>query len=165
MLYGQDSTDQILREFPAWAEAQVEDAMTRLNPGDHDELDYHVERRMAEDLATTALVEVARLAKDPGFSGEGETRVVAWSLSDGEFVRYRATRYGVVRYVELGAGSRTSGFVLRAENEPPETPLPITSVRIGPSPYAERGKASVQGLLKKYGCDHVELKLSKSQVR
>ncbi|MGN8245776.1 hypothetical protein ACTHAM_002901 [Cellulomonas soli] len=160
VLYGQENIDKVLAEFPSWAQGYVADA----GVGVEEEYDYEAERQAAEARVITALLEIGRLAKDGGFAAESEVRVVARSLWGEDFVQYRASRYGVVRYVELGAVPRTSGFVVRAKNDPPATPLPIVSVMIGPSPYAERGKESVRQLLRKNGLD-IEPTISASQVR
>lgn len=162
VLYGQEGLRHALADFHTWAQSTEDVTVT----SDTSAEDFFVESQIARDTVTGALSDLAQLIKDGGFSTEAEVRLVARPLTESSFVKYRGSRYGVVRYVELVAGNSVQGFVVRRETERESwARLPITSVTIGPSPFAERGRDSVVHLLKSNGYPHVDVLISDVKVR
>lgn len=160
VVYGQQQFADAMAEFLPWAEALVGNAYSE------EPLDDYSPRQEVEDTATTALSALTRLAKDAGFATENEVRVVSTAMASGRYVQSRPSRYGVVRYVELAAGDQDRGFVVRDEEKKGSWErLPITSVTIGPSPFADRGVQSVRRLLKENGYGDVRVEVSECQMR
>lgn len=160
VVYGAAEFGEAMDDFYPWADALVRDVPTE---GDRDE--YEAERQSAESFASTALNDMTRLAKHEGFAAENEIRLVATTSSGRGVVKYRPSRYGVVRYVDLGAGEEHQGYVVRDEEDATSwVRLPIVSVTISPSPFAERGVESVKRLLADNGYD-IEPTVSTSNMR
>lgn len=160
VVYGQQQFAHAMAQFIPWADSLVSNA----DAGEP--LDDYSLLQEAEDTATTALSALTRLAKDAGFASENEARVVSSAMASGRYVKSRPSRYGVVRYVELAAGSQDRGFVVRDEEQKGSWErLPITSITIGPSPFADRGVRSVRRLLKENGYEDVPVKVSDCQMR
>lgn len=158
--YGQDGFDQLVAQYNLWHRD-----LTNAEPDGEDEKSIFRFSLINRVRAQTSLLDITRLAKDEGFSAESEVRVVTTIGEPGKFVRNRASRYGVVRYVELAAGPVRRGFLARDDEDKDSWEhFPIESVTIGPSPFAERGKRSIELLLKENGYD-VPVHLSNARMR
>jgi len=160
VIYGPQQFNEAAARLVPWGDALVDRARQQVTSDD----DSCVQE--AEDSVTTSLSDLTRLAKDAGFASEKEVRIVSSVVTPGKYIQSRASRYGVVRYVELVAGEQKRGFVMRDEKKNDSWKrLPITSVTIGPSPYAERGVRAVRGLLLENGYDGVSVHVSDCQMR
>lgn len=85
--------------------------------------------------------------KDPAFRDEKETRVVfPAGSSEGDFVRYRSSRFGITPYI----GLRPFRVVL-ASGEITESRLPIVHIRVGPSPHQRQAELALMSLLDDHG--------------
>jgi len=107
--------------------------------------------------------------KHPGFKDEQEVRAT-WTVGPWwRFVLYRAGRFGVTPYIEVGASSRPDGLEERESRNfiRPEhvDPLPIRSVRIGPTRAADAAKKSLRSLLDASGYGHVKIEISETPYR
>lgn len=149
MIYGHPAVEKALTEFHSWSERVPHGLDTSL-----DEYDYDAARQEADAGTATSLAELTHLAKAEGFESESEVRVVTTLSTAREVTKFRTSRYGVVRYVELAAGPTSQGFVVRCEKYKDSwARLPIVSVVVGPAPYAERGLGAVRRLLLDNGYD------------
>lgn len=93
--------------------------------------------------------------KHGGFCEEKEYRFVTADRPSFE-KKFRAGRYGIVPYVELGV--RGNGSLTRSK-------LPLVEVWIGPSVYEELAKEAIRALLDKCGYEGCELEQSKIPFR
>lgn len=160
VVYGSQEFGKAMEDFYPWASDLFRGIST-----DGNWEDYQEERQMAESAGSTALNDMTRLAKHEGFAAENEIRLVATTSSGAGVVKYRPSRYGVVRYVDLGVGEEHQGYVVRDEEDATSwVRLPIVSVTISPSPFAERGVESVRRLLADNGYD-IEPTVSTSNMR
>lgn len=161
VVYGSQEFGKAMDDFYPWADALVRGIST-----DGTWEDYEEERQMAESAGSTALNDMTRLAKHEGFAAENEIRLIATTSSGAGVVKYRPSRYGVVRYVDLGDGEENQGFVVRDEADKSSwARLPIVSVTIGPSPFAERGIESARRLLADNGYDGIVPTVSTNNMR
>lgn len=102
--------------------------------------------------------------KDRGFHDEREVRA-AWNVAPSwKFVKYRAHRFGLVPYIEVGAlaDEATDGYVRCA---PRRAALPIREVMIGPTAYVDAAKKALRGLLDDAGYGYVEISHSITPFR
>jgi hypothetical protein len=176
VIYGKEEASVAFEAFTPWAERFLDsahaDALQR--PTD-DESDAGPQG--AEIDASGQLAALTSLIKAIGYAGEREVRIVASTNLDGDYVKFRSSRYGVVRYVELAAGPTSGPFVERDKkpkkpvksddptvNEGAWHPLPIKSVTIGPSPFAERGVENVKRLLTANGHDLKKIRVRSSDI-
>jgi hypothetical protein len=89
--------------------------------------------------------------KHPGFEDEREMRVVCWAglHTDLVYVKHRASRYGIVPYVELCLPADSKN---NSSNEPePVQDLPIVGIAVGPTPYPDEAASGVRELLRAAG--------------
>lgn len=161
--YGEKHFVSMLRELKDWA-----DNITKTEPVVVEDTGIVSDPR--HHTISSALASVTRLAKHESFESEQEVRIVTTLLAPGNYVKYRASRYGVVRYLELAAGKRSDygDFVVRDQGGPPSGErLPIKSITVGPAPYAQNGVRTIEQLLKSNGYTepNVEVRLSEAQVR
>lgn len=136
--------------------------------------------RIHEDLLTIIGQDLARLAqlmKAPGFAGENEVRALAMDDmshdGSGRAARFRATAFGVARYLRLSA----SDSLVSDESEPSIDPratlydsdqdrrLPIIGVHLGPLIRAENNRATVNALLHSAGYTDCEIDVSDIPLR
>ncbi len=143
--YDSNEQDRLIQELVA----HVVELGSRIDLGVRDD-----ERQM---MLIETYREIERLIcriKDPAFRDEKETRVVfPAGISDGDFVRYRPSRFGITPYI----GLRPFRTVL-ASGEISETRLPIVHIRIGPSPHQRQAELALMSLLddKGYGDVYVD---------
>lgn len=120
-------------------------------------------QQLTED-AYSQLATIAHLIKEPGFAGESEVRIVATFARADAHIKYRASTYGVVGYVELAACPSGRGPIRVYHRDEVDQPLPIRSIRLGPLLQIEHG-ASVRGFLRKNGLDDVAVEHSQVPLR
>jgi hypothetical protein len=102
--------------------------------------------------------------KDRGFEDEREVRS-AWNVAPRwKFIKYRAHRFGLVPFIEVGASESSAhdGYV-RIDDKIDR--LPIREVMIGPTPYVEQAKMALRGLLDDAGYGDVDVHHSVTPFR
>jgi len=130
-----------------------------------EELEEDEAQEVWEDLRNETfsdLSSIAALMKGRGFSGENEARVVVSPLTRATFQRFRASRVGVVSYVELGKarpGDAPEPRLYRGSDEVVQ--LPVQSVTLGPLLRRE-GIRTLLDLARLGGYD--DLRIDESQV-
>lgn len=106
--------------------------------------------------------------KDPGFEDEAEVRNT-WTVHPWwRVVLYRPGRFGVTPYIEVAAsdGAPTSWAFGRNILQPSDiSPLPIRTIRIGPTRAAEDAKSSLRALLDANGYSRVKIEVSATPYR
>lgn len=102
-----------------------------------------------------ALARLAQLMKACGFEGENEVRIIANSIS--LTPQFRTTPDGVVRFQRLSnTPQATDSRQLIYRDDPASAiELPIKSIRIGPSIYAQNNLRTIESLLEENGCKDV----------
>lgn len=116
------------------------------------------------DTLATGLSTIAQLMKSRGFVGENEVRIIVTLRFPLEHEHFRATDYGIVRFVKLISwdGRGRDGQVLRIE-----TPyvLPISEVGLGPLLSVQSNRDSVADLLKRSGYPNASIWSSSVPLR
>ncbi|MBO3089496.1 DUF2971 domain-containing protein [Cellulomonas dongxiuzhuiae] len=118
--------------------------------------------------AHDARSKLTRLMKTPGFAGEDEVRTVVTFGHSDRHVRYRSSRYGIVRHVELAPAHDGKDLWFAAPaGEAPRSPrrLPIRSIRLGPALNFELAAPAVESLLRAHGFESVEVLGSEVPLR
>ncbi|MGZ0712570.1 hypothetical protein ACWPKO_29955 (plasmid) [Coraliomargarita sp. W4R53] len=102
--------------------------------------------------------------KDRGFHDEREVRS-AWNVAPSwKFVKYRAHRFGLVPYIEVGAlvNEASVGYV---SSEARRAVLPIREVMIGPTAYVDAARKALRGFLDDAGYGDVQISHSITPFR
>ncbi|WP_169165058.1 DUF2971 domain-containing protein [Cellulomonas taurus] len=109
---------------------------------------------LADERLKTAIGTAAALIKPEGFRSEREVRAVASVGVPQLHTRFRATEYGIVRYLRLAAGEGSNVVVKDTQVDGrPKRRLPAQGVVVGPTPYFEQGRDTVVELCKVGGID------------
>lgn len=116
------------------------------------------------DFLARQELEQLRVVKDSGFADEREWRVVSVVSPSWRYIRYRASRFGLLPYVEVGCPIDDAGSEATANPEP-VNPLPIRHVRIGPSPYGEAAARPLRDFLHDRGYASVDVSVSRTPFR
>ena len=99
------------------------------------------------------LVTLAQCMKASAFSGESEVRAVA-TLAVNAHAEFRATQYGVVRYVNLVAADTSDARphqVLAVDPGQQPHPLPILSIGLGPGQVVSNSRDAALALMGRHG--------------
>lgn len=100
--------------------------------------------------------------KHHGFQDEQESRILTEVHPSWKFVLYRPGPFGLVPYVELGIPQKNE---FAPDGKQKMDLLPIRSISIGPTPYRDEAKASLQQFLDFYGYHDVEVYTSEIPYR
>lgn len=135
-------------------------ALITPHPNDRDsaELFSLFHHRGVSVLATI----IAHLKSD-GFSSENEVRVVFDLGSQRDLVKFRPGPFGVTPYLEVAYGddadrSDKGAFV----STPKPGKLPITEIRVGPTPHPHTAVRGIELLLE--ACGYFDVKVTRSNI-
>lgn len=127
---------------------------------DFDEIELEISRFFAPLITCT---------KHPGFTVEGESRLIVDQPDIGLSARFRAGNYGIGRYIELTAVNSTSDATFDHSGAQDERhlrqKLPIRKILLGPAISQEQSRIELCHLLKGTGYDHVEVEYSNLPAR
>jgi hypothetical protein len=123
-------------------------AYKELLSGAESEEDYDVLRQDRDGEVRAGLAMLAQFMKAEAFQAEREVRVAATTLID-DHSYFRATAFGVVRYVKL-VKSRDDKYRSRVSIDE-RLPLPIAGVRLGPGQVAQNSRAAARSVLRRAG--------------
>ncbi|NYD88007.1 hypothetical protein [Cellulomonas oligotrophica] len=146
--YSDAARERMLSDLLTWAnevDADYERAASdpTLDPEERDQMGQDLGERFEDALCTAAA-----LIKAPGFSGEREARAVVNAQLRTNHEEFRATGHGVVRYVRLATGDGRG--LVQPEHHPGQT-LPVRSITVGPTPYFEAQKSTLEALILRAG--------------
>ena len=155
----------MLRGVLAWADAEIADfaSISASAPGEAvDDLGQDTAQRFADAIGTASA-----LIKPPGFEGEWEVRAVRTAAHSNNHVSFRANRFGVVRYLRLATGDRRITALPDVRDDDsgrPRRTLPITSIRVGPTPCFDRAVPGVEALCPRAGLTPANTPIRESKV-
>nr|WP_276611862.1 DUF2971 domain-containing protein [Kineococcus vitellinus] len=159
--------------YPAWQSVTYNDSEKRMKM--HSTLvraltwgrDAHLEE--GSELRSLLTYQDIATLKHSGFEDEREVRFMAAHPSLDQVFSVRAGRYGLTPYVRIGAWPSEmleERFIMEpspsflATTPDVGAPLPITEVRVGPSPHMETAERGLRRALDRFGYGHVRTSLS-----
>jgi hypothetical protein len=113
------------------------------------------------DSVRSAVGLAAALMKPRGFRGEREVRAVATAEWTERHATFRATDHGVVRHLRLAVGDGSSSVI----EDRSDRRLPVRGLTVGPTPYFELGRDTLQALCASAGLDSIKIRSSRIPLR